>query len=97
MGVYFGLFNSSKNQAVSSYWKSSLPYPDDLLKIAKALDWDIDNDKIISGSYDSVYTWKNGDWNENDDCKNVICDKSEEKFGWDGENLTTFDGTFYWN
>jgi hypothetical protein len=99
MGAYYGLFNSSKKHQVSSYWKGGPPSSDEVIEIAKALQWDLVNDKIISGAYDGSYLWKNNCmawiWDESDDESEIELDG--QKFGWDGEKLTTFDNTFYFN
>jgi hypothetical protein len=83
MGRYFGLQNETKRHNVSSYWKNYTPSCEEIIEIAKQLNWDLKNDKIWSGCYDTLYYWNNDpqnyEWCENDDeNENKNDDKNDE-------------------
>lgn len=66
MGQYFGIKKCTHKQAVSSFWKNAPPTVKDLEKISAILQWDLNNDFIISSSYCSSYTWKDNNFVEDD-------------------------------
>ena len=54
--------------------------------------------------HNGFYLWKNNNWESEsyNSYESYESDESEielegQKFGWDGEKLTTFDNTFYFN
>ena len=55
MGAYYGLYNLTKNQRVSLYWKSN-PYCD-IQAVMHVFGWDI-TDVIISAAYSGLYLFE---------------------------------------
>lgn len=60
MCKYFGLINSAKKHHVSSYWKNGPPSYNELMTIAKLLNWDCESDAIRSASYGFCFILKKG-------------------------------------
>ena len=112
MGAYYGLYNLTKNQRVSSYWKRD-PYCN-IEEVMHVFGWDI-TDIIISAAYDGLYLFE-FDVTENamtyselepDDPKNDIIkrakltsnDIQERKFGYPGidEQYKAYSHAPKWN
>lgn len=62
MGRYFGLINSTKKHHVSSEWKYTPPSLEDVKKVAKHLQWNLNEDIIRSASYCKCYVLRNQYW-----------------------------------
>lgn len=94
MGSYYGIKNVNKRHAVSYYCKGSPPSEEEVNRIARILDWDLEHDYIISGSYDNTFYLSQGDWYYLNDSP---LDLEGEFKLFDADGNPTNDTTFFFN
>lgn len=56
MGVYYTLYNETRNHVVKGYWKGCPPTIPEVDIIARHLGWNLDRDRIVANS-DSLYSY----------------------------------------
>jgi len=61
MGQYYGLFNQTRHQKVSSYWKGVPPSIVELKEIMSTWGW-AEDDIIVAACYSKSFVYRDGAW-----------------------------------